>query len=169
MRHSILPLLAMVCLGPALARAADPADPKQDRAALEKKFIDTLSGTTLTGNYTVVGQKEYVQPKNDKYTIESVTKYNDDVFVITTRIQYGDHDVTVPLAVPVVFAGDTPMIVLNKFPVPGLGTFSARVLFDGDKYAGTWDAGDHGGHLYGRITKDKAKEKAKEPKEPEKK
>ena len=163
MRHSILPLLAVLSLCPVLARAADPPDAKPDRAALEKKFIDMLSGATLTGNYTLGGQKEGAQPKEDKYTIDSVTKYNDDIFVLNTRIQYGGKDVTVPLAVPVVFAGDTPLIVLNKFPVPGLGTFSARVLFDGDKYAGTWDAGDHGGHLYGRITKEKPKEKAKEP------
>ena len=38
--------------------------------------------------------------------------------------------------------------------IPNLGTYTARVLFYGDQYAGTWSAGaDHGGHLWGRIEK----------------
>jgi hypothetical protein len=34
-----------------------------------------------------------------------------------------------------------------------LGTFSAHVVIDGNKYAGTWSHGNVGGHLYGKITK----------------
>jgi hypothetical protein len=51
----------------------------------------------------------------------------------------------------VVWAGDTPVITLDKMPIPGFGTFTCRVMIFGDQYAGTWDGGDHGGHLFGKI------------------
>jgi hypothetical protein len=35
-----------------------------------------------------------------------------------------------------------------------MGTFTARVFFYGDRYAGTWEhAGRGGGHMFGRIVK----------------
>ncbi len=144
------------------ANAAEPTETeaKAAREKIEKQFMDSLTGATLVGHYTIVTKdQEKGSPKEEKYSIESVTKLKDDVFIFKARIQYGEHDVTVPLPLPVSFAGDTPMIVLNKFLVPGLGTFSARVIFHEGKYAGTWDGGDHGGHLYGRIVKAKAEEK----------
>ena len=73
------------------------------------------------------------------------------------RIRYGDHDVTVPLSLQVKWAATTPVITLDKVTVPGLGTFNARVLIDGDRYAGTWDHGEVGGLLFGRIEHQEAK------------
>ena len=49
------------------------------------------------------------------------------------------------------------MITLTDFTVPGLGTFSARVLIYRNKYAGTWSHGDVGGHLFGTIEKNAKK------------
>ena len=49
--------------------------------------------------------------------------------------------------------GDTPMITLTDLAVPTLGTFTARVFFYGDRYAGTWQHGNVGGHMFGRIEK----------------
>ena len=38
--------------------------------------------------------------------------------------------------------------------MPGFGQFTARVkIFDG-KYSGMWDGGNHGGMLFGKITKE---------------
>ena len=45
------------------------------------------------------------------------------------------------------------MITLTDFTVPGLGTFSARVVIYRNKYAGTWSHGEVGGHLFGTIEK----------------
>ncbi len=36
-----------------------------------------------------------------------------------------------------------------------MGTYTARVMIYADHYAGTWDAGDHGGHMWGRIERPK--------------
>jgi hypothetical protein len=36
-----------------------------------------------------------------------------------------------------------------------MGTFTARVLFYEDRYAGTWQHGKVGGHMFGKIEKAK--------------
>jgi hypothetical protein len=74
--------------------------------------------------------------------------------MISARIQYGEHDVTLPIAVPIRWAGDTPVIVVDNQALPGFGTVSARVMFFADHYAGYWKHGDHGGHLFGIISRD---------------
>jgi hypothetical protein len=73
------------------------------------------------------------------------------MWLFKARIKYGDHDVTVPIPLQVSWAGKTPMIVVDQISIPGLGTFDARVLIAGDRYAGTWQHGDVGGHLFGKI------------------
>ncbi len=119
------------------------------QAELEKAFGELLSGATLKGSFTVTGKDG--APKPEKYTLGKVTKGKGDNWVFQARIQYGDHDITLPLSLPVKWAGDTPVIVVDKLPFPPLGTFSARVMFYGNQYAGTWDGGDHGGQLFGEI------------------
>ena len=51
--------------------------------------------------------------------------------------------------------------------IPGLGTFSCRVLIYNDKYAGTWTHGAAGGHMFGVLQslkpQDSAKDAAKQP------
>ena len=49
------------------------------------------------------------------------------------------------------WAGTTPVITLTNVLIPGLGTFSSRVVIYKNKYAGTWTHGDVGGHLFGTI------------------
>ena len=71
------------------------------------------------------------------------------------RITYGDVDVTLPVVVPILWAGDVPMIRLVDVEIPGLGSeFGATVLFDGDRYAGTWDHGEVGGFMFGRVVRE---------------
>jgi len=125
---------------------------------LEKKFEESLHGATLQGHFTSNRDENGAQPKEDKYTIESVKKMQGDVWLFTARIQYEKHDVTLPLPLRVVWAGDTPVITLDKFPVPGMGSFTARVMIFDGKYAGMWDGGNHGGLLFGKIVKEAAKD-----------
>ncbi|HVU89753.1 MAG TPA: hypothetical protein VHD36_20655 [Pirellulales bacterium] len=126
------------------------AEKPLDKAALEKDFQETMSGATLIGTFTVRGQTDK-KLNEEKYTIESVKKVGEDKWLFKSRIQYGTHDLTVPLTLDVKWAGDTPVITLTDMPVPGFGTFTCRVLVFRKEYAGTWDGGDHGGHLFGRI------------------
>ncbi len=137
---------------PAENSAEKPADKPLDKAALEKRFEETMSGATLIGTFTVTGQPDQ-KLHEEKYTLESVKKVGEDKWLFKSRIQYGTHDLTVPLALDVKWAGDTPVITLTDMPVPGFGTFTSRVLVFRDEYSGTWSGGDHGGHLFGRIVK----------------
>ena len=63
---------------------------------------------------------------------------------------------TLPIVVPMRFVGDTPIIMMTDTSLPGIGTFTVRVFFYGDWYAGTWQHGKVGGHMSGRIEKQKA-------------
>ena len=57
----------------------------------------------------------------------------------------------IPIVVPMRWIGDTPVIMMTDTSLPGLGTFTVRVFFYGDRYAGTWQHGKVGGHMSGRI------------------
>jgi len=123
-----------------------------DRSTLEKQFAEKLSGCVFHGSYSVTG-RENNPPQMEKYTISKVTKLKDDYWQFEARVQYGKHDITVPMILEVKWAGDTPMITLTDLTIPGLGTFTSRVLIHGDRYAGTWQHGKAGGHLWGKIEK----------------
>ena len=57
------------------------------------------------------------------------------------------------------------MVTLTKATLPGLGEgFSARVLFYEGRYAGTWQHGPVGGHMFGTIEKAKPAEAPKDAK-----
>ena len=57
----------------------------------------------------------------------------------------------VPVVVPMRWNGDTPMIMMTHTTLPGLGTFTVRLFFYTDRYAGTWQHGERGGYISGRI------------------
>jgi hypothetical protein len=142
---------------------AAPAEAKSDkpkREELEKAFAEKLSGAALVGHFTDRTRENAKLPREEKYTLGKVSKLTGDYWLFSARIQYGDHDVTLPLSLRVVWAGDTPVITLDKAPIPGFGTFTCRVMIFGDQYAGTWDGGDHGGHLFGKIVRADKKDDA---------
>ena len=135
------------------APAAPPAakSDKLDQQALEKAFAEKMTNAALVGHFTDRTRENAKLPREEKYTLGKVAKLQGDYWLFQARIQYGEHDVTLPLSLRVVWAGDTPVITLDKMPIPGFGTFTCRVMIFGDQYAGTWDGGDHGGHLFGKI------------------
>ena len=131
-----------------------PADQATaDQEALEKKFAEDLSGVIFAGNYSLTRDGKEKPAEMEKYTITRVSKVKDDLWLFTARIQYGSRDVTIPMTLQVKWAGDTPVITLTNLTIPGLGTFTSRVLVYGDRYAGTWQHDKTGGHLWGRIEK----------------
>ena len=136
--------------------------PSQEK--LNKQFEESLSGAKLVGRFTVFGNEDKPAAQ-EEYVISSVTKLKEgDYWLFKARIKYGDKDVTVPLPLEVKWAGDTPVITLTDFTIPGLGTFSARVVIYRDSYVGWWQHGEHGGHLFGKVEKlkpDAAADKAK--------
>lgn len=128
-----------------IGSAVDPASLTE----LERQFAERMTDAALVGQFTVAGREGPSRP--DRYDIASVEKVGDDRWRFNTRIRYGSVDATVPVTVTMVWAGDTPMVTLTDLTIPTLGTFTARVFFYGDRYAGTWQHGDVGGHMYGTI------------------
>ena len=117
---------------------------------LERQFTERMQGATLVGRFTIAGRED--QPaRPDRYQIVSVEKLAGDDWRFNARIQYGSVDATVPIVVTMPWAGDTPIITMTDVSIPTLGTFTARVFFYGDRYAGTWQHGAVGGHMFGRI------------------
>ena len=129
--------------------SGDPLEAVRQLTPAEQKFTQVFTNAQLVGRYTTWEDAD--TPRRDTYTVDKVTKLKGDVWLFVARIQYDEHDVTLPLPLQVKWADDTPVITLDKVPVPGFGVFSARIVVHDRQYAGTWDGGDHGGHMYGRI------------------
>jgi len=132
---------------------AAPAPPSEAElfAALEK----TLAGATLVGNFTVTGREE-AKLTEERYELAGVQHVEGELWLFQARIRYGEHDVALPLTLPVRWAGDTPVICVDNMGFPGLGAYTARVMIYADHYAGFWRGSDHGGHLFGVIEKAQA-------------
>ena len=119
----------------------------------ERAFVERMKGVVLVGHFTLEGE-ERRDGLGERYEISEVTKLSGNRWRFDARVVYASVDVTVPVVVPMEWAGDTPMVTLTDVSLPGLGDgFSARVLFYDERYAGTWDHGDYGGLMYGTIEK----------------
>lgn len=140
------------------ARAQAPATPLEDGKdpdALAAKFKETLENATFTGHWSVVKDGKPSPTKPESYKIEKATRIQGDQWAVTARIQYGDKDIRVPIPVQVYWANDTPVISITDLTIPGLGTYTARVLVYQDTYAGFWSGHGVTGLLNGAITRPK--------------
>jgi hypothetical protein len=144
-RQTALSLLLLTLLGCSTGGGAE-----SQQGELERNFEESMRNVTLEGHFTVQGSNPD-RLREERYVIEKVTKLAGDLWTIQARIQYGEHDVSIPVPVKVLWAGDTPVISLTDVSLPGLGTFSARVLFYRDQYAGTWSHGETRGNQFGRL------------------
>ena len=138
------------------ANAAKPASlESSDDARLESRIAaleQTLSGATLVGHFTETNAESKERSlSEERYELSSVRHLGDGKWLFQARIKYGDHDLTVPLTLPIQWAGDTPVITVDKLSIIGLGAFDARVMVYRDHYAGFWSGKDHGGHLFGMV------------------
>jgi hypothetical protein len=144
------------------ARAADdaakpttpPAAPAAELTDAEKKFTERMTNIWMTGHSTTGD----AAPRPDKYKILGVKKLKGDDWLFTAQIKFGQADLAIPMTIPVKWAGDTAVISVTNWGLPGMGTYTARVLISEDQYAGTWTShgnNPHGGHLWGKIVKDK--------------
>ena len=125
---------------------------------LERQFTEQMKDAALVGQFTIAGRED--RPgRPDRYDISSVQKVGDERWQFNARMRYASIDVTLPITVPLRWVGDTPMVTLTDLTIPTLGSFTARVFFYGDRYAGTWQHGAAGGHMFGRIEKGSAEKK----------
>ncbi|MCR9246900.1 MAG: PQQ-binding-like beta-propeller repeat protein [bacterium] len=139
--HGVLPLLLTAA---AIAQSEDA-----EHAAREAAFAEQMTGCKMIGHFTVDGSGK--PPRAESYTIKRAQKLRDEKWKFDATIQYDDKNVTLPIGVDVLWAGDTPTIQVTKLGIPMLGTYSARVVIHGDRYAGLWSGKDYGGHMYGKL------------------
>lgn len=147
---------------PSATPPAVPADqPLRPRtqAELENEFRDLLRGAVLTGSFRMIGKgmgrddATLSEPIAERYVIEEASKVLEDSWMIKARIQYGDKDVTVPVMVRVVWAGDAPVITLDQASIPLIGSYSARVMVYRGFYSGAWFGAGYSGVMSGQITR----------------
>jgi hypothetical protein len=127
--------------------------PSKSQAELEADLSAMLSGATLDGSFTSLPGANGAAPRlqSDKYTLGPVRKLAGNTWLIQAKIGFGGNDVMVPLPLPIEWAGDTPVIIVDNLTIPGMGTYSARVMFFDGQYSGFWKHGDRGGNLFGVI------------------
>jgi hypothetical protein len=158
--YGLWSLIALVCPLTCAAQSAgdSPAAGEAKKASSEEAtrleaFREAMTEVELTGHFTIQGKEDQPLAK-ESYTIRSVQKLpRRDYWLFQARIQYGKIDVTLPLPLEVKWAGSTPVITMTEATIPGLGTFSARVVIHQGKYAGTWKHDEVSGHLFGVIEK----------------
>ncbi|RPH60304.1 MAG: hypothetical protein EHM89_09140 [Acidobacteria bacterium] len=122
----------------------------QSLTELERQFTERMREVSLVGTFTLAGRDDR-GPRSDRYDISSVEKVGNDLWRFNASMECCGVNGTIPIVVPLRWYGDTPMIMMTDTNLPGLGTFTVRVFFYGDRYAGTWQHGAVGGHMSGRI------------------
>ena len=150
---ALIPILLISCAPASVTPEA--------QLELERAFEESMRGVVLVGNFTVFGSDSQadertseappVRLRSERYEIERVVKRTGDIWTFHARIRFGEKDVTVPVPVKLVWADDTPMVSVTDLGIPGLGSYTARVAFYRDSYAGMWWGKDHGGNMFGTI------------------
>jgi hypothetical protein len=120
----------------------------------ERQFAERMRNVSLVGSFTIAGREDRT-PRPDRYDIASVEKVGADLWRFNARMDCCGVNGEMPIVVPMRWIGDTPVIMMTDTSLPGLGTFTVRLFFYGDRYAGTWQHGDVGGLMTGRIEKRK--------------
>jgi hypothetical protein len=133
-----------------IGAAVDPASLND----LEREFAERMRGVSLVGSYTIAGSSR--PPRTDRYDISSIEKVGDNLWRFNAGMDCCGVSGTIPVVVPLRWIGDTPMIMMTDTTLPGLGTFTVRLFFYGDRYAGTWQHDKVGGLMSGRIEKQAA-------------
>ena len=166
---TVLVLAIIACAKAETAPATQPAQAIPDRRELEKRFELAMTNATLVGYYSIDGQTD-AQPGEDRYVIQRASKVaapsagkENDLWLLVWRARVGGRDISIPLVIPVKWAGDTPVLSVTDLPIPGMGTYTARVVIYRDSYAGTWSDRTHRGHLWGRIERTAASQPATQP------
>jgi hypothetical protein len=142
-----LPLLFLLAL---LGCARKPATPAADP---EKQFEQMMTGAVLVGHSTLDGKDAL--SGEERYSIDHVSKLAGDVWMFQSRMKLEGHEIPLPIPVTIKWAGDTPVIEVTDMSIPGMGSYTARVVLYRDRYAGTWSGQNHGGQLFGAIVHNK--------------
>ena|SRR5215510_2967052 len=125
--------------------------PSTNEAQRNQNFEQMMTGVTLVGHSTRFDQEGV--SGEERYAIDKVSKLAGETWMFQTRLKYGSHEIPVPIPLQIQWAGDTPVITMTDLAIPGVGTYTARVLLYRNQYAGTWSGGSVGGQVFGKIVR----------------
>ncbi len=150
-------LIALSGIAPVAVAGGD--EEAASDGTMEKKFSAMLEGATLHGTWAPFGPGGLGEDLEDGYFIVRADKQEGDRWVIVSRINYKGQKIDVPIPVVIKFAGDAAVMVLDDVPVGEGKTWSARILFHDDVYAGSWWGAkkEEGGVVSGVITREEKK------------
>ncbi len=121
------------------------------QAERDRKFQEQMTDVTLVGHSTRDNREGLFGV--ERYYIEKVSRLAGNTWLFQSRLQYENHDLPVPIPITIEWAGDTPVITMTDLTIPGVGTYTARVLLYRERYAGTWSGKNVGGQLFGKIVR----------------
>jgi hypothetical protein len=131
--------------------AAAPAQSGLNEA--EAKFAALLKEASLTGRWASTRDNKLGEERTDTYKIVSAVKVSGDSWVVNASMKYRDREFVVPVPVKMNWANDVAVLSVTDLGMPGGNTkYTARVMFYGNEYSGTWSGGRGGGLLYGIIS-----------------
>lgn len=149
-----LPLLIATLL--LLAPLARAAAEEPERKTMEERFSAMLENAALNGTWAPIDKRLLGDDHDDKYRIVRARRKDGDRWVILSRMKVQGQEVDFPIPVTMKFAGDTSVMILEDVPLGQGKTWSARILFHEDVYAGSWwdGGGTKRGIVSGTITRD---------------
>ena len=142
-------LLAGVVIGMLARRKGASPEARPTLDEHEASFTARMQDVALVGAFT--RSDENSPPTPERYVVKSVEKVGPDLWRFNSVMNCCGFEGSLPVTIPMQFINGTPTIVMDGTHIPGLGTFSVRLLFDGDSYAGTWRHGPREGSMSGRI------------------
>lgn len=145
--------LAAAYVPVAIAQQAPPPrqlSPEEQDARLR----NLLNGARLVGMWRTIDRNngQFGSPRTESYAIRAVERDDADHYILFGQFTYEGVPVELPVRVKVLWAFDTPMIVVDNLLMPNGRTYAARVLFNHQHYAGLWSAPQANGTMMGRIT-----------------
>lgn len=125
---------------------------------LEAEFSAMLKNATLKGSWVPIQQGSTGEEKSDAYQVVRATKRKGDLWEIVSKVKHQGKEIEYPIPVIIKWAGDTAVMILDNVQTGGGKSYSARVLFHNDRYAGSWwGENQPGGLLSGAITRAESK------------
>jgi hypothetical protein len=118
----------------------------------EKQFAKTMTGAILNGFSVGTADGEIGNLKAEVYRLGKVAKV--DKLHWNFEYYIGDTDLLFEMPpLKIEWSDDTPIMVISKLKIKGKkGTFSARLILEGDRYSGTWsEEGGGEGCMFGVI------------------
>jgi hypothetical protein len=152
-RNSLIPVLLTIALA-GLGGCGKKTQQPTSGMTLDQKLEQMMTGVTLVGRSSSLRSEKI--SGEEKYVIEGISKISGDTWLMRARFQYDGHDLPIPIPVTIKWAGDTPVITLTDLAVPGMGSYTARVVLYEGQYAGTWSGQKGaGGQVFGKIVRNR--------------